>query len=245
MAPANGFAGTVATPTTTPVITLTTSVTGLLKGNGAAIGAAVADTDYATPAGVVAYAVPVTRTVNGQPLSANVTITTISGNAATATALATGRTLAMTGDVTWTSPAFDGSGNVTAAGTLATVNSNVGSFTSANITVDAKGRITAAASGTSNPGTVTTVSVVSANGFAGTVRHSDDGAFAITLTTSVTGLVKGNGTSLLLAVADTDYLTPATAASTYVPVTRTVNGHALSSIVTVTAADVGSKQRHQ
>jgi len=43
-----------------------------------------------------------------------------SGNAATATALATGRTIAMTGDVTWTSPAFSGSGNVTAAATIAT-----------------------------------------------------------------------------------------------------------------------------
>jgi len=43
---ANGFAGTVATATTTPAITLTTSVTGLLKGNGTAISAAVANTDY-------------------------------------------------------------------------------------------------------------------------------------------------------------------------------------------------------
>jgi len=43
-----------------------------------------------------------------------------SGNAATATVLATGRTIAMTGDVTWTSPAFSGSGNVTAAATIAT-----------------------------------------------------------------------------------------------------------------------------
>jgi hypothetical protein len=42
------------------------------------------------------------------------------GNAATATALATGRTMAMTGDVTWTSPSFNGSGNVTAAATIAT-----------------------------------------------------------------------------------------------------------------------------
>jgi len=43
---ANGLAGTVATSTTTPAITLSTTVTGLLKGNGTAISAAVANTDY-------------------------------------------------------------------------------------------------------------------------------------------------------------------------------------------------------
>jgi len=43
---ANGFAGTVATDTTTPAITLSTTVTGVLKGNGTAISAAVANTDY-------------------------------------------------------------------------------------------------------------------------------------------------------------------------------------------------------
>jgi hypothetical protein len=43
---ANGFAGTVATATTTPAITLTTTIAGLLKGNGTAISAAVANTDY-------------------------------------------------------------------------------------------------------------------------------------------------------------------------------------------------------
>ena len=48
---ANGFAGTVATSTTTPAITLTTSITGLLKGNGTAMSAAVAGTDYVTPTG--------------------------------------------------------------------------------------------------------------------------------------------------------------------------------------------------
>lgn len=43
---ANGFAGTVATPSTTPAITLTTSVNGLVKGNGTALSAAAAGTDY-------------------------------------------------------------------------------------------------------------------------------------------------------------------------------------------------------
>jgi len=37
---ANGFAGTVATATTTPAITLSTSITGILKGDGTAISAA-------------------------------------------------------------------------------------------------------------------------------------------------------------------------------------------------------------
>jgi len=46
---ANGFAGSVATSTSTPAITLTTSVTGVLKGNGTAISAATAGTDYLAP----------------------------------------------------------------------------------------------------------------------------------------------------------------------------------------------------
>ena len=70
----------------------------------------------------------------------------LTGNASTATKLATARTIAITGDLTYTSPVFDGSGNVTAAGTLATVNSNVGSFGSSirvpYFTVNAKGLIT-------------------------------------------------------------------------------------------------------
>lgn len=45
---ANGFAGSVATATTTPAITLSTTVSGILKGNGTAISAAVAGTDYAS-----------------------------------------------------------------------------------------------------------------------------------------------------------------------------------------------------
>jgi hypothetical protein len=44
---ANGFAGTVATSTTFPAITLTTTITGILKGNGTAISAATSGTDYA------------------------------------------------------------------------------------------------------------------------------------------------------------------------------------------------------
>lgn len=51
---ANGFAWSIANPTTTPALTLSVSVTGILKGNGTAISAAVAGTDYLTPTGSAA-----------------------------------------------------------------------------------------------------------------------------------------------------------------------------------------------
>ena len=49
VATANGFAGTVATSTTTPAITLTTSVTGIIKGNSGGLFAATAGSDYQAP----------------------------------------------------------------------------------------------------------------------------------------------------------------------------------------------------
>jgi hypothetical protein len=64
-------------------------------------------------------------------------------------------------------------------------------------------------------GTVTAVSVVSANGFAGT---SSGGATpALTLTTTITGLLKGNGTAISAATANTDYMGVAA------PVTKTAD----------------------
>jgi hypothetical protein len=61
---ANGFAGTVANAGTTPAITMQTSVTGLLKGNGTAISAAVASTDYMAQSSFVIRETP-TGTING------------------------------------------------------------------------------------------------------------------------------------------------------------------------------------
>src|SRR5215471_105554 len=67
---ANGFAGSVANATTTPARTLTTTITGVLKGNGAAISAVVASTDYMAPSSFV-----VRETPSGAVNSSNTTYT--------------------------------------------------------------------------------------------------------------------------------------------------------------------------
>ena len=56
---------------------------------------------------------------------------------------------------------------------------------------------------------VSTVSVASANGFAGTSSGGSDPS--VTLSTTVTGVVKGNGTALSAATPGTDYVAPGTA----------------------------------
>lgn len=81
------------------------------------------------------------QTVAGVKTFSSTISGSIDGNAATATKWATGRTISITGDLSYTSASFDGSGNVTGTGTLATVNSNIGAFT--KITINAKGLATA------------------------------------------------------------------------------------------------------
>ena len=63
-------------------------------------------------------------------------------------------------------------------------------------------------SGSEASGTVTTVSVNSANGFTGTVTNPTTTP-AITVATNITGIIKGNGTSISAATSGTDYA-PAT-----------------------------------
>lgn len=60
---ANGFSGTVANATTTPAITLNTTVSGMLKGDGSAISAAAVGTDYS--AGTSALGTGILKSTTG------------------------------------------------------------------------------------------------------------------------------------------------------------------------------------
>jgi hypothetical protein len=82
------------------------------------------------------------QTIGGVKTFTDTIVGSINGNSATATKWATPRNLSLTGDATATLTSVDGSSNVSAALTFATVNSNIGAFT--KLTVNAKGLVTAA-----------------------------------------------------------------------------------------------------
>jgi len=164
VATANGLAGTVANATTTPAITLSTTVTGVLKGDGTTVSAAVANTDYLTPPSGTALQ----KAGFGGALANAVLNTDYQGPIALTTVGTSGAST------------FNGT-------TL-----NIPNY--------------AAGAGT---GTVISASVVSANGFAGTVATPTTTP-AITLTTSISGMLKGSGGALAAAVANTDFQSPIT-----------------------------------
>lgn len=205
---ANGVSGSVANSTTTPAISLTLGAispssvnsTGPVTGTaffGAGTGlTGTASALIAGTASVAVTAQTATVAISAQTATAAITAqtataaisaqtATVALTANTAAALTVGRTIAITGDLVYTSPSFDGSGNVTGAGTLATVNSNVGSFTNASVTVNEKGLVTAASSGTAP---VTSVAATGTNGLVVTGSPiTTAGTLGFTLPTIVTG----------------------------------------------------------
>jgi len=82
-------------------------------------------------------------------------------------------------------------------------------------------------SGGGGSGSVTSVSVTSANGLAGTVTNLTTTP-AISLSTTVTGLLKGNGTAISAATSGTDYQAPITLTTTGTSGAATFIGNTLN-----------------
>lgn len=154
-----------------------TSIVGI-TGTLAEFNTALTGADFATGGGTVSGTSSGTNTGDQ---------TSVSGNAGTATALATGRTISVSTDATGTSAAFDGTSAVTIPVTLATVNSNLGTFGSTTkasvITVGAKGLVTAASESTVTPavGSVTGLGTGVATALA--INTGTSGAFVVNSTT--------------------------------------------------------------
>ena len=128
----------------------------------------------------------------------------------------------------WTTFNSKGSGTVTSVSATSPVTSTGGATPTIAMpaaTTSVSGYLTSTDWNTFNgkgSGTVTAVSVTSANGFAGT---SSGGATpALTLTTSITGVLKGNGTALSAATSGTDYSAGTSALTTGILKSTTTTG---------------------
>jgi hypothetical protein len=193
-------------------------------------------------------------------IGANGTILTSNGTTATWVAAAPTGVTSFSAGTTGFTPSTGTTGAVTLAGTLAVANGGTGqtSYTDGQLLIgnstgntlakatltagsgvsitNGSGSITIAATGSG--GTVTSVSVVSANGLAGTVANATTTP-AITLSTSVTGVLRGNGTAISAATAGTDYVAPGTA--TTFTATQTFSGSSsATALVLNDAAEVAT-----
>ncbi len=116
---ANGFGGSVANPTTTPAITLTTSVNGMIKGNGTALSAATSGTDYAP--GTAANSTGIVKSTTGT----GALTTAVAADFPTLNQNTTGTAANITGVLNTTSlPALTGDVTNTAGSAATTISAN-------------------------------------------------------------------------------------------------------------------------
>lgn len=125
VASANGFAGTVANATTTPALTLSTTITGIVKGNGTAISAATSGTDYSGgTSGLATGILKSTTTTGALTIAIAADFPTLNQNTTgSAATLTTARTIGtLTGDVTSAGSTFNGSATNTNATVVGKIN---------------------------------------------------------------------------------------------------------------------------
>jgi len=202
---ANGLAGTVATATTTPAITLSTTVTGLLKGNGTAISAATSGTDYApaTSGTSILYG-------NGSGGFNNVTIGTgVAFTAGTLSATGSGGTVTSVAALTLGTTGTDLSSTVANGTTTPVITLQVPTASAANrgalsstdwSTFNSKQPagsylVSGGALGTPSSGTVTNLTGTASININGTVGATTAATGAFT-TVTATSIQLGSGTVL-------------------------------------------------
>jgi hypothetical protein len=143
--------------------------------------------------------------------------------AGNATKWATARNLSLTGDATATLSSVDGSAAVSAALTLATVNSNVGSFGSTTvipvITVNAKGLITAVSTATISGSISVTGGDLTLSGNTGTAITN---ATLATVNSNVGSF--GSSTSVPVVTVNAKGLVTAVSTSTITPAVGSITG---------------------
>lgn len=186
--PASGIGTFLATPSSANLAAAITNETG----SGALVFAT--SPTFTTPA----LGTPSSGTLT------NCTFPTLNQNTTgSAATLTTGRTIGMTGDVTWTSASFNGSGNVTGTATLANSGVTAGTYNVPTITVDAKGRVTSAAS--LNTGAVlgsdfTTSSATAVDITGYSVTLSDPGTYNVIINAFYTSPNSATGVGVTMTI---------------------------------------------
>ena len=220
VASSHGFSGSVVTANNASTLTLNTTVSGMIKGDGTSLLAAVSGVDYAPPTsgtsilygngagGFSNVTVGTGLTFTGGTLASTdvqtISIASSNGFAGTSSGglnpvltLNTTVTGLLKGNGTAISAAVSGTDYAPAtSGTSILYGNGAGGFS--NVTIGSGVTFSAGTlSATGSGGTITSISVVSANGFAGT--SSGGTTPALTLSTSITGVLYGNGTAISAA----------------------------------------------
>jgi hypothetical protein len=202
-------------------------------GNGGSEGAALTLAVDATSANTVSKVVA--RDSSGN-FSAGTITAALSGNASTASAWATGRTITLTGDVTGVSGSWDGSSNISFATTIAANSVALGTDTTGNYVATVAAGTPGAQSGTSG----LTISATAGEGTAATISHAD---------TSTQATVSNSGRTYVQSITldDFGHITAISSASETVTDTNTTysisteaGGDIYSEIIRLTGSDAST-----